>query len=67
MIIWLIVVIILCSLSSLTILQNECYAENWHDIASNPEDSSKWFIDLDSVQFYKNAYCFCSGLYAIIN
>jgi hypothetical protein len=51
---WLIVFIILCLLSSLTILQKECYAENWHDIASNPEDSSKWFIDLESVQSYKN-------------
>jgi hypothetical protein len=35
-------------------LQKECFAENWHDIASNPEDSSKWFIDLEGIQFYKN-------------
>jgi len=48
-----ILLIIIINAFSLFTIINKSYAENWHEISTNKDDLSKWYIDLDSVEFFE--------------
>ena len=51
-----VIVMAVSVLLCLTVTQGQCHAANWLSVATNKDDLSEWYIDIDSIKVDKKSF-----------